>query len=106
MEAGAPLHGDNIIGLTRFVCDGWEIEVKLFAPVRAKPELEEYICAFALSGRTLNYSGDARGIDSMQAVILALQKIGTFLQLNDEIDLAAIEWPNGKLEFPVFARLT
>jgi hypothetical protein len=38
----------------------------------------------------------------MQAIILALTKIGSYLESGDDVDRKEIEWPNGRLEFPLF----
>lgn len=92
---------NEVIGLTEFRYRNAPVAIRLFAPVRAEPH-SEYSCAFELSGKTLNHRSAARGFDSMQAIILALKMIGSYLESGDDVDRKEIEWRNGRLEFPQF----
>lgn len=94
-----------VIGSTSFKYKGENVSIRVLAPTKEEADWQEFSCKFSIDGSPIQYCGEARGIDSMQALILALTKIGTYLQISDEIDRDAIEWANGPLEFPVFRNL-
>ncbi len=82
-----------------------EVLIRLYTPLRVKEGREEFSCKFAITGKTMNFSGESTGLDSMQALILSIRKIGTYLRVDDEIDQDAVEWEKGVPNFPVFENL-
>ncbi len=82
-----------------------EISIKIYVPTRVQKGRGEFSCKFSISGETMNFSGESTGLDSMQAIILSMRKIGTYLRVDDEIDHDAVEWEHGPPNFPVFENL-
>jgi hypothetical protein len=82
--------------------NGKEVTISVYAPRLAYRESDEYSCQFSICGGQLDYSGKSIGFDSMQALILSLTKIGTFLKTSVDVDRSLIEWDGGPMEFPVF----
>lgn len=92
----------TVFAATTFKYQGADVYVSLYAPQKAFPDSDQYLCRFRISGGSIEYSGRSIGYDSMQSLILSLKKIGTYLTGNDEIDASSIEWEGGTMEFPVF----
>lgn len=96
---------DVVIATAKIKYKGDEINISLFSPKIAFSESDQYSCAFSIKGESIEYSGRSIGFDSMQALILSLKKIGTFLEKSDELDKTLIEWEGGPMDFPVFENL-
>lgn len=79
--------------------------IRLFIPTKVEEGREEFSCKFSITGKTINYIGESTGLDSMQAIILSMRKIGTYLRVDDEIDQSEVEWERGAPNFPVFEKL-
>lgn len=87
---------------TRFHYQGVPVVIKIFKPGLAFANGDQYSCAFSIKGGEIDYAGKAIGFDSAQALILALSKIGDYLENNDLIQADNIEWPGGPMRFPSF----
>lgn len=96
----------DVVAETTMRYRGSDVSIRVCRPVRAAPGEPEFHCHFSIAGGgELDYNGRSIGLDSMQALILSLRWIGTYIQNNERVDAASIEWPGGGLEFPEFDRL-
>lgn len=93
-------HKNKAIGTTNFLYKNKEVIIEIFQPTQVGEH--EFRCNFSFFGESLKISDTVTALDSMQAIVLALAVIGTYLRDHDDIDHNAIEWPNGVLEFPTF----
>jgi hypothetical protein len=78
------------------------VNILIFVPEKSDQYENEYHCKFSIMGGGINYSGKSIGFDSMQALILSLKKIGTFLTQSDDLDTSLMKWEGGPMDFPVF----
>ena len=95
---------DELISSTVFTYKGSEIHISIFKPYKKWAESSQFACRFSVSGETMHYKGESIGYDSIQALILTLSKIGSYIN-DEEVDQSAIDWPGGKLQFPTFHSL-
>lgn len=94
---------DNIIATRKLErSDGGEVLVAISAPC---PDGEDYRCDYEIAGIGSVKRSYAYGVDSVQALVLALQKIGAFLYTSDEWSGGRLSWQGGAVEgdlgFPV-----
>jgi Domain of unknown function (DUF6968) len=68
------------------------VEVRLFEPV---PDDEAWSCGYEIDWPLGPEIGRAVGVDSIQAIVLALQKVGTILYTSDYHRNAQLTWPPG-----------
>ena len=93
---------DAVAAFTKMKYKGDEVNITVFVPQKAFPDCDNYICKFSVKGREIEYSGKSVGFDSMQSLILSLQKIGYFLKNSEDLDDSLIEWEGGPMKFPSF----
>jgi Domain of unknown function (DUF6968) len=85
------------------LADGKEVIVKIGKPEKF-PDSEDYYCPYQIIGignERVRYAG---GIDSIQALLLALKMIGTDLYMSNEAKTGILSWKGGEkgnLGFPV-----
>lgn len=91
----------EVFATTKFKYRGREVVVAVCQPEK-EIDHNTFVCRFFITGGELEYVGKSVGFDSMQALILSLQKIGAFLQDNDDVDNALVEWEGGPMKFPTF----
>lgn len=78
-----------------------EVEIRLFEP---QPENDAWACRYEIDWPSGLKSGNAMGVDAIQAMLLALQKIGIILYTSDYHRNAQLTWPSaagGGYGFPV-----
>ena len=90
---------------TKMRYKGDEVTISVFVPGKAFVDSDQYSCRFSIKGGEIDYSGKSIGFDSMQSLMLTLAKIGTYLEKNDELDRALMEWDGGAMNFPVFPNI-
>jgi hypothetical protein len=95
----------TVIASTKMKYKGEEVAISLYCPELAFPDSDQQSCRFEVVGGGIDYSGRSIGFDSMQSLILSLMKIGTYLEKNEDVDAALIEWEGGSLDFPTFKNL-
>jgi hypothetical protein len=76
------------------------LEIRIFEPVS---ENEAWSCRYEIDWPSGTKSARAVGVDAIQAIILALQKIGITLYMSDYHKNAQLTWPaaGGGYGFPV-----
>lgn len=82
--------------------DGREVLVSISAP---RVDGEDYRCDYQIDGLGNQKIYKSYGVDSMQALVLALQKIGAFLHTSNEWTDGLLSWEGGAVDrdlgFPV-----
>ncbi|WP_373322579.1 DUF6968 family protein [Methylobacterium cerastii] len=80
--------------------DKIQVEVRLFAPTK---EEADWICRYEIDWPSARRSSFAAGLDSMQAIYLAQQKIGIDIYMSNHHAKGSIYWqkPNSGYGFPV-----
>lgn len=95
----------TVIASTNMKYNEQEVIISLYRPEPAFPDSDQQSCKFEITGGGIDYSGRSIGLDSMQSLILSLMKIGTYLEKNEYVDAALIEWEGGSPDFPTFKNL-
>jgi hypothetical protein len=77
-----------------------DVQIDIFAPER---DGEAWTCRYEINWPAEKWSSHAGGLDSMQAVILALQKIGTDIYFSDYHKSGSLFWesPEKGYGFPL-----
>jgi hypothetical protein len=69
---------------------GGQVLATVFEPVMTRPD--EWSCAFAITGLAREVTAEARGVDGLQALMLASQGIRFHLEASGE----ALTWVDGE----------
>ena len=87
--------GEDLIAVREFSLDGREgaVRVELDRPIKS-PGHDDYCCSFRILGLGADLSSHACGIDAIQAIMLALTKIGVILHSSDEARSGRLAWPS------------
>lgn len=97
--------GGEMIAVREYALDGQKgaVRVELHAPIKT-PAHDDFCCSFRLLGLGADLSSHACGIDPLQALTLALTKIGAVLYSSEEWRDGRLTWlgqPRGDLGLPV-----
>lgn len=86
---------DTVVARRTFeATDGREVEIILGAP-QPFPDGQDYFCPFQINGlgdSTVRYAG---GIDSYQALVLALKMLTVYVLTRDEVKRSEVQWLDG-----------
>jgi hypothetical protein len=66
-----------------------DLRVDIAAPTRQGPD---HVCAYRITGPRTNRQSRALGVDGVQAVLLALEKIGAELRASPEFEAGPLRW--------------
>ncbi len=100
------LKGSEVsIAVTSFKYGGIEVTIDICKPKIAFLDSRQFECVFSIIGGGIEYRGSSIGYDSMQALLLSLTKIGTYLTKSDFVDQSKVDWEGGEPSFPVFKDL-
>jgi|SRR5690242_16778541 len=83
--------------------DGKKVEILIGKP-RPMADGQDYFCPYKIDGVGNGRVSYAMGIDGIQALLLALQKIGADLYTSKEMQQGELEWMGGgerDLGFPL-----
>lgn len=77
------------------------VTIKIGKPQRFPDGEEDYYCPFQITGLQDEIISYAGGIDTVQALLLAMERIGVILQESDENKMGQLVWVGGdNLGFP------
>lgn len=85
------------------LADGKKVTVTIGKPEKF-PDSEDYYCSYQIIGMGNERVRYAGGIDSIQALLLALNMVGADLYTSDEAKTGVLSWKGGEkgnLGFPV-----
>jgi hypothetical protein len=95
----------EVIATRDFVLDGMEKVTVSIGKPQQLPDHEDWYCPYRTLGVGSGKVRCAYGVDSAQALILALSMIGAELYTSDEYETGRLCWfgppPKGDLGFPV-----